>query len=600
MSDGDTTRARPSWPRWAGLAVLLLLTAGIYARVLSFEFLQTDDPYYLTERPEFQALADGEDGALAALLSPRKALAGEYWEYYPVRDLSHALEVKLAGLDPAVTHGTQLGLHLVFVVLVFLLGLRLGLPPWAALGGAAAVALHPLAVEPVSWVSSRKDVLMSVLVLASLLCFSEVLRGRGRARIGWWAAAAALALLAFGSKGPGIVVVPLMIWLVAHERPSAGRRQLALGIGALALAAIAWFLMVRHVGQVNEIFWEHPDGVGRWFRALGVPVRLVDWYIAPRGLCPYYGPWTSAWYADPYAWLGFLVVTVGIAALRRCGWRIPRGVFLAGAFVLAVLPASGVVAVAHLRADRFYYLALAFAGLGVGQVGAWAWEWGGSLALPRRYAARGVAAVLAAVLFLGWIATSHFQIPNWRNQDAMWGRVMEILPEKHFVLAVRAEQLMAADRQEDARELLHRALEVADRSPQKKGRFYRAGGYRDVLWTAHIWLLLGESWSRTAARTAGSEAAEAAHRARISLQQSVAADPEYVPTYFFEQARAAAYAEDGPAVLAWSGKLREIPGITATAGARLAAALEVDGHPAFAAAVRDQWRVLPGPRGRDQ
>ena len=593
MSDTPRPPARLLWPWWVGLLVLVLFTAVLYGRVLGFGFLDSDDPYYVTDRPEIRALAVGEAEAWGALLSPERALAGEYWEYYPVRDLTYGVEAALGGISPGVFHGTQLALHLLFVVLVFLLGWRLGLHPGAALGGAALAALHPLAVEPVCWVSSRKDVLMSVLVLGSLVAFTGVLDSRGRRRAGLWVLVIVLTLLAFGSKGPGVVAVLLAGWIVAWRRPRSGLRRILAGLGVLALAAVAWFLLVRHIGQANEIFWPHPDGPGRWFRALGVPVRVVGWILAPVGLCPYYGPWMSHWLEDPFPWVGVLAVAVAVMSLRRRSWRISPGVFLLGAFVLAVLPASGVVAVAHLRADRFYYLALAFGGLGAGQLAVTAWTRLGGLATPAlRGGGRAVVGLLCVGLLAAWTTTTHRLIPTWRNQDAMWARVMEIQPEKHFVLAVRAERRLAEGDPEGARRLLHRALEVADRSPQKKGRFYRSGGVRDVLWSAHIWLLLSESWARTGEATPGPAGVEARHRAVVSLQQSIAQDPEYAPTWTFEHARRAAYSGDARGALRWSARLLAIPGIRASEGDRLAEALILDGHADLAAAVRAQWQAL--------
>lgn len=214
--------------RWTGplaLAGVLLATGALYARVLDYPLLRWDDPVYVTSRPPLRRLVHGDASELKRLLTPRDALAGRLWEYYPLRDLSYALDALRADAldDGRPFHATNLVLHLLAALLVYALGRRLGIDPLAAALGAGLFALHPLAVEPVAWISGRKDLLYAALVLAALVAWL----GRERPRLG----AAGFGLAAIGaiaSKGPGAIVVPIAGWLERRTK-AAGTRRLPPG-----------------------------------------------------------------------------------------------------------------------------------------------------------------------------------------------------------------------------------------------------------------------------------------------------------------------------------------------------------------------------------
>src|SRR5690606_13033722 len=87
-------------------------------------------------------------------MAPREELGNEY---LPLRDLSYAVNYALDGLNPRGYHATNLLFHIFNSLLVMLLAVRLTGRRW--IGGVAGLlfAVHPVHVEAVSWLSSRKD-----------------------------------------------------------------------------------------------------------------------------------------------------------------------------------------------------------------------------------------------------------------------------------------------------------------------------------------------------------------------------------------------------------------------------------------------------------
>lgn len=145
-------------------AVLGGLTVLTYWPVFYCEFVNFDDPSYVTQNPH----------VLGGLTLPNALWAFKtayFGNWHPVTWLSHMLDVAMFGLNPGYHHLTNLFLHLCNTLLLFLV-LKLATQRiWASATVAALFAVHPLHVESVAWISERKDVLSTFSGLLSLLSY---------------------------------------------------------------------------------------------------------------------------------------------------------------------------------------------------------------------------------------------------------------------------------------------------------------------------------------------------------------------------------------------------------------------------------------------
>jgi len=433
------------------LALLLLLglVIALYGRVVGYPFLQWDDPVYVTSRAPLHQLAHGQgDSPLLDLLSPRDALEGRFWEYYPFRDLSYAADARAGAMKPWTFHLTNLALHLLCTLLVYFLGRRLGLTPCGALVAGALMGLHPLAVEPVAWISARKDLLYSLCVLGALLCFARICRGQGsrghgRAWIGFYV----LALLALGSKGPGVVIIPLAGWLVLSLAPREDWPKLGLRLVPIALTAGVWIAFILHIGEQNRIIKPLAEGIthGGLF-ALGAPLRAMTTFLFPLQLSPSYGPWTGAWYQDPHVWGTLALVLMLVMLWRRGALALSPATLILVCLLIAVLPTSGLVGVQQERADRFLYLPLAFLSLLAG--------WGAGRLISFR-------AWLLAPLLLLMLALpikAHLYLQAWSDDVTLWKHLYRQDPENTVACGSLGALAMEQGQLEVARPLLLKAL----------------------------------------------------------------------------------------------------------------------------------------------
>jgi hypothetical protein len=150
---------------------LVLLTFALFFRVIYFPFITYDDQLYVADNAH----------VLTGLHWSNIAWAFTTWHtgnWHPLTWLSLMLDAQLFGRNAGGYHFTNVLLHLVNSVLLFLV-LRLltrfdcsrrpvgdarashrdaATDVWRSALVAALFAVHPLPVESVAWVSERKDV----------------------------------------------------------------------------------------------------------------------------------------------------------------------------------------------------------------------------------------------------------------------------------------------------------------------------------------------------------------------------------------------------------------------------------------------------------
>jgi protein O-mannosyl-transferase len=135
------------------ISLLLCISIGIvYWKVTGFEFVSYDDYSYVSQNPFIRhgITLDGIQWAFMKVYS---------YNWHPLTWISHMLDVELFGLNPGFHHLTNVILHMLNSILLFLVLEKMTGAMWRSSAVAALFALHPLHVESVAWIAERKDVL---------------------------------------------------------------------------------------------------------------------------------------------------------------------------------------------------------------------------------------------------------------------------------------------------------------------------------------------------------------------------------------------------------------------------------------------------------
>lgn len=331
--------------------------------------------------------------------------------------LSFAAEWAVAGNSPGFFHWNNLLLHLICTLLVYRLARRLGLQEWFAGGVALAFGIHPMHLESVAWITERKDVLMGVFYLASVLSYMRYKEQNGRKWL--W-----LSLLWFGlallSK---IQAVSLPLSLILIDLYQGRRLSLRLG-----LEKVPYFIGSLVVGILGVAILQaegYLDASGKF----SVLERLA---LAGSSLCQYI--WKSI-VAEPLSllhpypssiewmhWLGLAgaVVFVGMLFLLQKWW--PHWTF-GGAFFLVniVFVLQAVGAGNAYMADRFSYLP--YIGLFFG------------LAMQAQISSetsrfQRLYRIAPATFCLGFAIHTSTCLPTWTDSQSIWDHAIATYPDR--------------------------------------------------------------------------------------------------------------------------------------------------------------------------
>lgn len=362
--------------RDAALAALtFLVVLACYWPALNGALLW-DDPAHVT-RPELRDWA----GLLRIWTEP-----GATQQFYPVLHTAFWIEHRLWGDAPLPYHLLNVLLHSLNSVLLAL-GLRRlwqwkaptnSIPNGTEWLAALLIAVHPVCVESVAWISEQKNTLSTAFCLLALLNFIEF--ANSRRRTSWWIATAFFAL-AVGTKsvtavlGPALLVlawwrhgrlewrrdvVPLLPWLVLGfaaglttawiEREWIGADGEAYALSwvqrTLLAARCLWFYLSSLAWPSDLTFfperWDVPSESPGWIAhlagAIGITIALwllskrsrgplCSWLLYCGALFPALGffnvfPFAFSYVADHFQYLPAFsmvasIVTAGALAVRR-------------------------------------------------------------------------------------------------------------------------------------------------------------------------------------------------------------------------------------------------------------------------------------------
>ncbi|MGH0030216.1 MAG: hypothetical protein ACQGVC_10525 [Myxococcota bacterium] len=351
---GDTARASARRTVQAALAVLLAAgVLAVFGPTTGHGFVGFDDERYVLNN---RALHGGLDGEAWRMAWTR----AEFSNWHPLTWLSFALDVELHGLDPAGFHATNVALHLLNTLLVFALLAGATGAVWPAAGVAALFAWHPLHVEPVAWISERKELLAALFGLLASGAYLGWARRGGALRY----AAVALCLTASLLAKPMWVTLPLLLLALDHwplgrlaEDPRARLREKA-PLFALSLLAAGVTLAVQQPAIATGA------AVGLGDRLANAAVSSVRYLAevfrpAPYSILRPHPALPGGAGFDTAGVLGSLLALVllvwGAWRLRARAW-VPAGLAW---FAVALLPVIGLVQVGEqAMADRYTYVAL--------------------------------------------------------------------------------------------------------------------------------------------------------------------------------------------------------------------------------------------------
>ncbi len=422
-------RKMPVAHRWMipGICFLLaIITWAVFGQTLKYDFVNYDDNSYVYENDQIKSGVTLHSVAWAFT----HVHAGNW---HPLTWIAHMLNWQLFGPKAGGHHFTNVTLHTITVILLFLVLRRMTRSLWRSAFVAAIFAIHPLRVESVAWISELKDVLSGLFFVLTLGAYVHYARKPASFfRYLLVAFSFALGLMA----KPMLVTLPVILLLLDFwplrrfaeipsrehranwwQRRSTWQRLIIEKIPLLLLSAfssVATIIAQRQALHSSEgwpLAWRINNAFVSfltYIRQMVWPLKLAVFYPHPKG--------ELSWWVVTLAVAALLVISVLAFLLRRkrpyilVGW---------GWFLVMLLPVIGVIQVGWQgHADRYTYLPQ----IGLYLLTTWTVsDW--SDARPTRRAFVGIVAA-ATIAFLAWLAW--LQTSYWRNSESLWTHALAV------------------------------------------------------------------------------------------------------------------------------------------------------------------------------
>jgi len=440
------------------LALLLIVaTVALYHSVKRYPFINFDDSDYVVRNFQIQTGLDWDTVQWSFT-----SFYASNW--HPLTWLSHALDYRLFGLNPAGHHDTNVLFHALNAALLFWVLWRATGYAGRSFMVAALFALHPINVESVAWISERKNVLSMFFFLLALGAYRWYAQGRftsGNSKPSFGRYLIVLLLYALGLMAkPQVVTFPfvLLLWdywplqrMFPPVEAATSAPQSALAStpeqpgGALPGRSFTWLIVEKlppfalsaasavitlkaqgSTGALNSIFTSYPFPI-RLENAIVSYVHYLVSAIWPAHLAIYYPhPETLL---NPWLVAGALALLLGITGLVISLRN--RRYFLVGWFWFlgTMVPMSGLVQVgAQAMADRYAYLP--FVGLFI------MFCWGiadfqpaagpaDSKWVEEGHSSSNWLPFASLALLLALAAVAHQQLWYWRDSLALWEHAAE-------------------------------------------------------------------------------------------------------------------------------------------------------------------------------
>jgi protein O-mannosyl-transferase len=451
----------------AGTLAIITVCFMAYIPAMKAGFIWDDDAY-VTNNPLLTA-----PGGLYRIWTSRAVTS----QYFPLTYTTFWFEHRLWGFNPVGYHVVNVAIHIINSLLLWLVLRRLSVPgAWFA---SAVFALHPVQVESVAWVTERKNLLMLLFSLLSVLCWLKFVldnKTGPKAILLYVASLLLFALALFGKATACTLPAAMLLILWLKHVPLSAKR---------ILHVVPFFVMAIGMG-LFVMWWEkYHQGTGHINLSLNLPAKFL---IAGRALWFYLSKlfWPvnltfsyPRWNIDPtairqYLWPAASILMIASAWLLRK--RLGRATLTAILFfAITLFPVLGFFSlftfIYTFVADHYQYAAC---------IGPIALVAAGGALLMRKLppGIKIVAPLMAGVVLLTLGSLTFRQSGIYTDKMSLWRDTINKNPDSWLAHLQLVKLLFdQGNITEDAKSHLERAIRLAPYVQKIDSRVYASLHY---------------------------------------------------------------------------------------------------------------------------
>jgi tetratricopeptide (TPR) repeat protein len=456
MMDGmeEETKKTARWRKGLPPLLIVLACVAVFSTSLPNDFIGWDDEWLVTGNYWIQEVSwENIKDILNPWVHPevRTALGNEF---LPIRDFSYMLDHAVWGLNAFGFHLTNLLLHTLACLLLYAVLIRLSRRLSFALPAALLFAVHPLHVESIAWVASRKDVLFAFFYFAGILAWTSMHRTESsRGKAVFFLLTFLFYMLSCTSKYMGTTLPAALLlhdWLLLRPRPQGWKSRLFLPLARAApflvfLLLFSKFILLEIASRSLIRDWY---GGGFWATFLSnfnvMRTYITEVFFASNQQACLDFPLTSSPDVPTLASALLLAVLIcsslwvlgkAVFGERDPGTRVRLFALSTLFFFAAISPVANVpFPIGTLYAERYLYMPLLGGPLLLGGVFSLAWNRrsAGEVTWFLRHRKVIALAGLGIVLVVYSAKTFHYN-RAWKNQKTLWTDVLEKASGNHHI-----------------------------------------------------------------------------------------------------------------------------------------------------------------------
>jgi Flp pilus assembly protein TadD len=401
---------------------LVAVTWAVFGQTLAHDFVNFDDHVYVYENP-LVVRGLSIEGIIGAFTHTHAL------NWHPLTTLSHMLDCQLYGLKAGGHHLTNIILHTISVLLLFLAFKQMTGGLWQSAFVAALFAIHPLHVESVAWIAERKDVLSGVFFMLTLSAYARYARAPSAPRY-----LLVAVLFAFGLMSkPMLVTLPFVLLLLDYwplgriggQKSEVGSRLPRLitekvPLFALSLLSCIATLSTQRQGPIAidqlPFLWRLNNTFVSYIIYIWQmlwPARLAVFYPHPNDRLPL---------VEVTVAIAFLIgISLLVIYLRRTKPYLVTGWFW---YLGMLVPVIGLVQVGEqAHADRYTYLPQ------IGLCIMIAWTVSDLLSESTSRGHRALVGVVTAIAIVSLGVRALGQASYWKNSETLWNHALAVTGE---------------------------------------------------------------------------------------------------------------------------------------------------------------------------
>ncbi len=395
------------------LAVILMGSYLMLGGVLDNEFTNWDDHDYVVENEDIKQLN---------LRTISSFFSENYVGLYtPLTLVSFAVDYQLFGLDPTGFHLTSLIVHLLNTALVYLLILTLFHSRAMSIVVAVFFSIHPLNIETVAWISSRKDLLFVLFYLLSLLAYISY-KKNGKLL---WIVLSFVCFILSGLSKPTALTLPLVLILIDYVKDTQiSLRHFVNKLHFFLVSAALFIVGLISALKVNP-FNVKPFGYN-FIEEVILALYSLGYYvyhaIFPHQLTNFHAyPYNdNSWIGAEY-WIGAIFFMGFIALLIYFRKKEKKYLFALLFFLITILPVFRIAPTGFpIVSERYFYLSsvgiIAFISFWV--INHW-----------NIFFVRLMTVFSASLLIVWFIKLDLQRIRDWETSISLWSKTVEVNPD---------------------------------------------------------------------------------------------------------------------------------------------------------------------------